>query len=457
MQEVTRTVMLDGGGEALHLRSFRLVVVGDPREQWQFGRRRITIGSREPADVCLADSRVSRVHAAIEADARGYCLIDEDSKNGTWLDGRMVQRVYLRDGDEFMVGQTRLRLELDAEEVELRFSARDRFGELIGASVPMRELFGLLERVSPTDLTVLIEGRSGTGKELAAAAIHRHSPRHAGPFVVFDCSAVSHDLIESELFGHVKGAFTGAVASRAGAFEQADGGTLFIDEIGELSPELQPKLLRALETRTVKRVGSNDSIAVDVRIVAATNRSLQSEVARGNFREDLYYRFAVVRAYLPALSERADDIPMLAEHFLQEIAARTGRQGLKIQYDTMKRLKAHPWPGNVRELRNFMERAVALANEQGEVDEAFLQPVPRGEASAQGALSATLDGVEQWASRPFKEVKSELVEEFERTYWQTLLEQTGGNVSEAARIAGVHRKSVEYILRKIGLARGDFS
>jgi DNA-binding NtrC family response regulator len=457
MQEVTRTVMLEGGGEALHLRSFRLTVVGDPREQWQFGQRRITIGSREPADVCLDDARVSKLHAAIEADARGYCLIDEDSKNGTWLDGRLVQRVYLSDGDEFTVGQTRLRLELDAEEVELRISARERFGDLLGASVPMREVFGLLERVSPTDLTVLVEGRSGTGKELAAAAIHRHSPRHAGPFVVFDCSAVSHDLIESELFGHVKGAFTGAVAARAGAFEQASGGTLFIDELGELSPELQPKLLRALETRTVKRVGSNESVSVDVRIVAATNRSLQSEVARGNFREDLYYRFAVVRAYLPALAERSEDIPMLAEHFLQEIAARTGRQGLKIQYETMKRLKAHPWPGNVRELRNFMERAVALANEKGEVDEAFLQPVQRGEASAQGALNATLAGVNDWSSRPFKDVKGELVEAFERTYWQTLLEQTGGNISESARIAGVHRKSVEYILRKVGLARGDFS
>jgi DNA-binding NtrC family response regulator len=457
MSDVTRTVILEGGAESLHLRSFSLRDVSRPKDVWRFGQRRITLGSREPADVIISDARASRIHAAIEVDASGYRLLDQHSKNGTWIEGRRVESVYLRDGDEITLGQTRLEFRLEQEEVEVRISSRERFGELVGRSLPMREVFGLLEKVSPTDLTVLIEGRSGTGKELAAAAVHRHSPRHGGPFVVFDCSAVSSELIESELFGHVRGAFTGAVAARAGAFEQAHGGTLFIDELGELSMDLQPKLLRALERREIRRVGSNDPIPVDVRIVAATNRSLESEVARGNFREDLYYRFAVVRAVLPALADRREDIPLLAGHFLHDIAARTGKQNLRIGYETMQKLQEHAWPGNVRELRNFVERAVALADENGQVDERYLHPVRRPESGTAGGLADALNAIPAWSNRPFKEVKADLVEEFERRYWQTLMEQTGGNVSEAGRIAGVHRKSVEYILRKLGLARDDFA
>jgi len=333
MTDITRTVLLDGGTEALQLRAFRLTVtVAGETVSQVFTRRRVTIGSREPADFVIDDARVSRMHAAIEVDARGYRLLDTGSKNGVFVGELMVQSVYLRPGMTFLVGQVSVQFEVTAEEVEVRFSQRNRFGNMMGQSLAMREVFALLERVSPSDLTILVEGKSGTGKELVAEAVHKHSPRHRGPFVVFDCSAVSSELIESELFGHVKGAFTGAVSSRKGAFENAQGGTLFIDELGELGLDLQPKLLRALERREIRRVGSNEAIAVDVRIVAASNRSLQDEVARGTFREDLYYRFAVLKVVLPALHERVEDIPLLVEHFLQDAAARTGKSGLGVSY-----------------------------------------------------------------------------------------------------------------------------
>ena len=318
----------------------------------------------------------------------------------------------------------------------------------------MREVFGQLERIAPADITLLITGRSGTGKELVAEAVHQQSPRRKAPFIVFDCSAVSRDLIESELFGHVKGAFTGAVSSRAGAFEQASGGTLFLDELGELSADLQPKLLRALERREVKRVGGNEVIPVDVRVVAATNRNLREEVARGTFREDLYYRLAVMQLHLPDLKDRPDDIPLLVEHFLA--AATKGRDPLTISYATMERLKAHGWPGNVRELRNFVERAALLAT-GGRVEEKFLvvgedlrQASPAIVADPSGHLVVDVEA-------PFKEAKGHLVDAFERAYWTKLLERTDGNISKASRIAGVHRKSVEYILRKLDITRADLS
>ena len=458
MSEITRTVLLDGGTEALQLRAFRLTVtVAGETVSQVFTRRRVTIGSKEPADFIIEDARVSRLHAAIEVDARGYRLLDTGSKNGVFVGELMVQSVYLRPGTIFLVGQVSVQFEVTTEEVEVRFSQRNRFGNMLGQSLSMREIFALLERVSPSDLTILVEGKSGTGKELVAEAVHKHSPRHRGPFVVFDCSAVSSELIESELFGHVKGAFTGAVSSRKGAFENAQGGTLFIDELGELGLDLQPKLLRALERREIRRVGSNEAIAVDVRIVAASNRSLNDEVARGSFREDLYYRFAVLKVILPSLQERVEDIPLLVEHFLQDAAARTGRSGLGVSYATMERLKAYSWPGNVRELRNFIERAVVLANDSGQVDARFLQPLVSDTSDeppviAERALTAAGIPVDL----PFKDAKNQLIEKFEVLYWQRLMEQTEGNVTQAARIAGIHRKSVEYILKKLGLERSIF-
>ena len=448
--EITRTVVIDPGTEALRLRRFTLRQTD--AEAQAFAGRRVSIGSHPENDFVLDDSTVSRHHARIEVDARGYRLIDLDSKNGTRIDSTRIAEAWLENGSVLRFGRVSLRFELLEEEVEVALSKRTRFGRLRGRSERMREVFALLERVSPADVNVLVEGESGTGKELVAEAIHEGSPRRNGPFIVFDCSAVSPELIESELFGHVKGAYTGAASARAGAFEQAKGGTLFIDELGELSLDLQPKLLRAIEQRQIRRVGGNEVVQTDVRIVAATNRKLRQAVSEGNFREDLYYRFAVITVDLPPLRERPEDIPLLVEHFVQEISAQQGLDNLNVSFQTMEKLKSYAWPGNIRELRNFIERAALLAA-GGEVDARWLP-----EGSPDQARPAPTSDPQDWLrdagvtlELPFKDAKAMLVDAFEREYWSRQLEQHGGNLSAAARSAGVHRKTVEYLVRKLGL------
>ncbi len=449
--DITRTTVLDGGAQALLVRRLRLRVrePGGAEREVVVGQREIVIGSSADCDVVLADRVASRRHARLEADRNGYRLVDLGSKNGTWLNGVRVEAAWIRPGAAATIGESTVVFDLGEGEVEVRLSARDRFGDLLGTSPAMREVFGVLEKVAPTDLTVLVEGPSGTGKELVADAVHRNSTRRDAPFVVFDCSAVARELIESALFGHVRGAFTGAVASRAGAFEEASGGTLFIDEIGELAPDLQPKLLRALERREIRRVGSNDVVSVDVRVVAATNRSLRDEVAAGQFREDLYYRLAVVRVKLPPLVERPDDIPLLVEHFLRQARERQGNPALNVSWATMQQLRQHRWPGNVRELRNFIDRAAALAGPDAAVGADFLEPGAPPSLGAQPDPDALLAQVDPSGDLPFREAKERLVDAFEREYWKRLMRRTAGNVSQAARIAGVHRKSAEYILRKL--------
>ena len=465
MEERTRTVVIDASTEALLMSRYRLVV--DGAAPVEVSRRRTTLGSLASADVFLDDASVSRRHARIEVDERGYRLIDEDSKNGTWVEGLRVRDCWLQDGLRFRLGRVELTFELLGDQVEVPRTRRTSFGRLRGRSERMRDIFALLERVAPTEATVLIEGESGTGKELVAEAIHQASSRASGPFVVFDCSAVSAEQIESALFGHVRGAYTGAVAGREGAFEQARGGTLFIDELGELQPDLQPRLLRVLEKREVRRVGSNDVVPVDVRVVAATNRRLREEVAAGTFREDLYWRFAVIEVLLPPLRERREDIPLLAEAFLQDVATTSGMEPLQISYATMERLREHDWPGNVRELRNFIERA-ALLSRGGQVETRFLQAgAPRGRdvMGRAGSLAGGHGGHHAaersgWASAsvidtsvPFKEAKGRLVDAFEQAYWRQLLDEHEWNLSSAGRAAGVHRKTVEYLVRKLGLER----
>jgi DNA-binding NtrC family response regulator len=458
MSEITRTVYLDSGDQKLELRKYTLEVTSgvDQGLSERFEGRQITIGTSPDNDFVLDDPVVSRFHARIEVSDEGYALVDTDSKNGTWVGGLRLEKVFLDDGATFRVGETDIKFATSSEEVEVRFSGRDKFGNLLGKSLEMREIFAMLERVAPTDATVLIEGESGTGKELVAEAIHTQSPRSDGPFIVVDCSAIPRELIESELFGHKKGAFTGATGERKGAFLAADGGTIFLDELGELPIDLQPKLLRALEKREVKPVGSNETLKTDVRIVAATNRNLIHEVKEGNFREDLYYRFAVIRIQLPPLRERTEDVPLLVEHFLKSASDMAGRDDIDISYKTMEKLKRHRWPGNVRELKNFVERAVLLT-QGGEIETRFLganalQTESRADPE-QGAAPMAEQAIEE--GMPFKDAKNRLIEEFEVAYWSNLLERTGGNVSKAARIAGVHRKSVEYILKKLDLSRKD--
>jgi DNA-binding NtrC family response regulator len=461
--DITRTVFLDGGDERLELQRYTLRVTEGPNKGTceTFEGRKATIGASPDNALSLDDAAVSRFHAEIEVSPAGYVLRDLGSKNGTFVGNLRVREVYLAPGQSFRVGGTTLQFDTTGDRVEVRISGKDKFGSMIGKSVQMREIFALLERVAATDFTVLVEGESGTGKELVADAVHRHSKRKDGPFVVVDCSSIPRDLIESELFGHIKGAFTGATGPRKGAFEAARGGTLFLDELGELPIDLQPKLLRALENKEIKPVGSNDVIKTDVRIVAATNRTLLHEVRAGNFREDLYYRFAVIKVVLPPLRERVEDIPLLVEAFLKQANAMAGREGVDVSYRTMEKLKRHKWPGNVRELKNFIERAVVLS--QGDVIETKflnagdLSPTRHAQADGIDAVAASVsEGLLRQAIEqelPFKDVKSKLIEDFEIAYWRHLLERTNGNISKAARIAGVHRKSVEYILKKLDLTR----
>src|SRR3954465_12202445 len=318
----------------------------------------IRIGARRGNDVQLTDSKVSGLHCEIRLDDRGYRLRDLDSTNGTYVSQLRVNDVYIQPGTHIALGGTRLKFEPLGDSVEIELSDTDRFGSMIGRSVKMREMFARLEKLARSDATVLVTGETGAGKELVAEALHDHSPREKGPFVVLDCGSIPPNMIESELFGHERGAFTGATAAYPGAFERAHGGTVFLDEIGELPLAMQPKLLRVLERKEVRRVGGAKTIEVDVRIVAATNRDLGVEVNRGRFREDLYYRLAVARVHVPPLRERKDDLPLLIEHIL---ATTPNGKTASIAQETIDLMSKHDWPGNVRELRNVIERAVLLS------------------------------------------------------------------------------------------------
>jgi len=288
----TRTIVYDSGSSGRRMRAYRLHVrTPDGQQRTEDVRAPLVrAGSRGDNDLELADPAVSRLHFEIVADELGMRLRDLESTNGTFLDGYRVQDVYLRPGSVILAGDSEVRFEPTTREADVPASEADRFGPIVGRSVKMRELFATLERAAPTDATILVEGETGTGKELVAQAVHGRSKRSGGPLVVFDCASVPTNLVESELFGHEKGAFTGAGERRIGRLEEADGGTLFLDELGELPLDLQPKLLRALEAREIRRVGGRDTIPVDIRIVAATNRDLAREVNRGSFREDLKTR-----------------------------------------------------------------------------------------------------------------------------------------------------------------------
>jgi DNA-binding NtrC family response regulator len=298
--------------------------------------------------------------------------------------------------------------------------------------------------VAPSEATVLIEGETGTGKELQAEEIHAHSRRSSGPFVVFDCGAVPRELIESALFGHVRGAFTGAVNDRRGAFSEADGGTLFLDEIGELAPEMQPALLRAIDRRMIRPLGGPAYQQLDVRIIAATNRSLRGEVAARRFREDLYYRLAVVRIAVPPLRQRPEDVILLAEHFLRQFG---GDRRCRLTPASLARLQRYSWPGNVRELRNVLERA-CLVSRGDLVDVGELQEAEDESTVGLGIQNPGLD-------LPYKDAKARLLEGFERDYFKALVDRHGGNVSAAARDAKIDRKHLRDLLRKLGLRERD--
>jgi transcriptional regulator with GAF, ATPase, and Fis domain len=324
-------------------------------------------------------------------------------------------------------------------------SQEPKFGPAIGESLAMRMVFGMLERIAPTDGTVLLEGETGTGKDVLARAIHLASPRAKQPFVVMDCGAVSYTLIESELFGHERGAFTGAVASRRGAFENADGGTLFLDEVGELPIDVQPKLLRVLESREFRRVGGNKTMHSDVRVIAATKRDLKREVERGKFREDLYFRLAVVPVVVPSLRTRREDIRGLVQLFLQQSSQNDATLGaLSMADDAISALTAHDWPGNVRELRNVLERAIYLARAAGE-SEVKLVTLPASSPDRGTDFYSFQQG------RSYRDTRTRFESEFERRYVKWLLGRHNGNISAAAREAQMDRKYLYDLAKKHGM------
>jgi DNA-binding NtrC family response regulator len=352
------------------------------------------------------------------------------------------------DNDEIraLVRRAREVLALRAENARLRLELAGDFRGLIGDSAPLREVVRVIRRAAPTDATVLVTGESGTGKELVARALHDESRRRAGAFVALNCSALPGELVERELFGHVRGAFTGADRDAEGLFEAADGGTLFLDEVGDLAPAAQAKLLRALEERQVTRLGSTKPISVDVRVVAATNRPLEAMAASGAFRDDLLYRLRVIPLHIPPLRERRDDVMPLALHFLAHFAGRYGRAVRGFNDGARRRLVAYDWPGNVRELRNATERAVVMA--EGDEIEASDLPAQLAESRAPvGPVDAAL------ADLPFAEARDRALDEWERRFLSAALERHGGNVSATARALDLHRQSLQKRLRALGLAR----
>src|SRR5215470_9865668 len=360
----TKIHYLGDGVPRLHLRRCKIVVGGPHPQEHAFEKGEIRIGAMDDNDVVIQDDTVSRYHCKILQEDNAYVLLDLGSTNGTFINRVRIREGFLKPGCTVHLGQSEFKFTAGEEEVEIVPSRKDRCGEIIGKNQKLREIYAIIEKIAPTNTTVIIEGETGTGKEVVAQTIHRLSARAQGPMMVFDCGAVPENLIESELFGHEKGSFTGAIMTRQGLFEMGDGGTVFLDELGELPLDLQPKLLRALESREIRRVGANKPIKVDVRIIAATNRNLEEEVRAGRFRQDLFYRLSVVRLILPPLRERHEDIPLLVKHFLRSASYAKNADGSPrvngISREALDLLCAYSWPGNVRELVNVVERACSF-------------------------------------------------------------------------------------------------
>lgn len=468
--------------QTIQLRTCRFAFFKDgARQERLFDQTTVRIGAIEDNDLTITDETVSRFHCRIEQDELGYVLRDLGSTNGTYINGVRVKEAYLSHGATISIGQTDLQFFAGHEQVEVVPSSKSRLGNIIGKNVKMRELYAVIEKIAPTGATVVIEGETGTGKEVVAQTIHKLSPRATQSMMVFDCSAVPKNLIESELFGHEKGSFTGAIMTRQGLFEMAHHSTLLIDELGELPIELQPKLLRALEQREIRRVGATRSMKTDVRIIASTNRNLEEEVRAGRFRQDLYYRLSVVRLVLPPLRERTDDIPLLVESFLAEHSYNKlpngSRKCTQITPDAMELLCKYPWPGNVRELVNAIERAVSFASGT-EIESADLPdnirsgnshgflprlsailPSPEAQTGSEiakpvaDAPSGSINA-EPRLDLPFKDAKELWIARFEHKYVGFLLKKHKGNISHASRAADIDRKYFRKLMRKYDLDAG---
>jgi two-component system, NtrC family, response regulator GlrR len=393
------------------------------------------VGSAGRADLIISDTKVSRLHAEFDPREDGLWIRDLGSRNGTYVDGVQVIAARVPDSGRIQMGTTVIRVD-SAVEMRVDIWPHQRFGSLVGQSIPMRELFAKLDRVAKLESTVLIVGETGTGKELAASAIHERSPRANKPFVVVDCAALPEPLLESELFGHAKGAFTGATSARVGAIEDAAGGTLFLDEIGELPAGMQPKLLRALESRSIRRLGETAYRPIDVRFVSATHRDLRAMVNAGAFREDLYFRLAVLPIALPPLRQRMDDVALLIERFCPDEPPARKREILREALD-------RSWLGNVRELRNFVERALAFGTQQ-----AVAMSEPMGSATSPPRTQPSLETRSSRFDALFEKPLRDFREELEREYVRRLLARFEGNASSASQAAGIDRTYIYRLLRK---------
>ncbi len=448
--------------------------------------------------IVLHDETVSRRHCEIVREGDSYLLRDLESTNGTFVNQVKIKEVFLNEGLEYQVGNSTITFEPISEEISIQPSPKKRFGKMIGQDLKMREIFTIIEKISNTDTTVIIEGETGTGKDVLAQSIHEHSRRASKPFVVVDCSAIPEHLIESELFGHEKGSFTGAFITRKGLFEQAHGGTIFLDELGELALDLQPKLLRVLETHKIRRVGGLAETAVDVRVIAATNRKLEDEVKAGRFREDLFYRLSVVRIFLPPLRNRMSDLQLLLEHFLRTSSFNQTQQNrLKlntVSEEAFRLMLAHNWPGNVRELINVVERACTLAESQTLRPQDLPPHLQRSEfldhaqteissktTEQNNAIDLHTGDLELTRSIPkeedtlnektsdspfrhffadeetteserefedFKLAKERWISLFEKDYVLTALKRSSYNISHAAREASIDRKYFRKLMHK---------
>jgi transcriptional regulator with GAF, ATPase, and Fis domain len=386
---------------------------------------RVMVGTSPACELCLTDREASRRHLAFELSGPELHLLDLGSTNGTFVGGLSIVEVVLRGGESIQMGATALSVERTETREAPEPSAADHFGRMLGASLAMRRIYPLCERLAQSNVPVLLEGETGTGKELLAEALHEAGTRAAAPFVVFDCSAISPSLVESHLFGHERGAFTGAATARRGVFELADGGTLFIDEIGELEIPLQARLLRALERGEVCRLGSERWLKVDVRILAATRRDLDREVQAERFRDDLFFRLAVARIELPPLRHRFGDIGLLARRFWDAM----GGADRPIPYELFERFEDYAWPGNVRELHNAVARALAL----GDLAE-FDADV--GDREREPDVVDHIIGLDL----PLPRAKQKMMAEFERRYVERVLSRHGGDARLAAEASGIARR-----------------
>ncbi len=397
----------------------------------------LVVGTTADCDIVLPDAAVSRQHCRLSLTPRGLLVQDAGSKNGTFVGNVRIIEAIVEPDTKITVGDSRLVPKRGGAAASVPLSRGVRFGGAVGCGVAMRALFAQLERAARTDETVLLLGESGTGKELLARALHTESTRQQGPFAVLDCTALAPTLLEAELFGHTKGAFTGASEARIGLLEQAHGGTLFIDEVGELPLDLQPKLLRALEARQYRPVGGTEWRSFDARIVAATHRDLRARVAEGAFREDLYYRFAVFEMWVPPLRDRREDIPFLVERFLSAMSP--PRTLADLPPNAVDILSSHHWPGNVRELRNTIARIVV-----------FPEQLDRAVAASPPSSTSRPDAY-RLQRMPLREARDLVVEDFERSYLSAKLSEHAGNVTKLAEAIGVSRQFAYRLLEKYGL------